>query len=233
LALIAGAIAVGSLVQGSLGFGMVLIAGPLVTLIEPRAVPGMFLLLGFPLVSWVLIRDRAALDVPGFGQMMAGRALGTVAAFGVLVVVSRQALTAMIGAAIVIAALLSWRLVEWRSGTFGRIVAGGISGLMATVAAVGGPAMALAYRDREPPELRATLAATFLVGGVLSVIALAASDLLHWWHARLSLLMLPAELLGVAVSGLVLGRIRAETLRKAVLALAAGGGAVVMLKALI
>jgi hypothetical protein len=139
----------------------------------------------------------------------------------------------MIGAAIVIAALLSWRLVEWRSGTFGRIVAGGISGLMATVAAVGGPAMALAYRDREPPELRATLAATFLVGGVLSVIALAASDLLHWWHARLSLLMLPAELLGVAVSGLVLGRIRAETLRKAVLALAAGGGAVVMLKALI
>lgn len=232
LAIVAGAVAVGGLVQGSLGFGFALTAGPIVAFIEPGALPGLFILLGLPTAIWMLLRERGSLDKPGFTQMLGGRIVGTLAAFGVLAVVSRDSLTVLIGGGIVAAAVLSWRTVDLRPGIGLRIVAGSVSGLMGTIAAVGGPAMALAYQDRAGSELRATLAATFLVGGLFSLLALSASGLLEWWHLELSLMMMPAELMGVAASGLLLPFLHREAMRTGVLLLAACGGLIVVLKAL-
>jgi uncharacterized protein len=73
----------------------------------------------------------------------------------------------LIGSAIVIAAVMSRRMVGFRAGAGTKVLAGSVSGLMATVGAVGGPALALAYQDRDAPELRATLAATFLATDLL------------------------------------------------------------------
>jgi hypothetical protein len=84
----------------------------------------------------MVLRERAALDVPGFVQMVGGRVVGTLAAFVVLVLVSPQLLTVLIGGAIVIAAVLSWRMVEFRPGAPAKMVAGSVSGLMETVAVV-------------------------------------------------------------------------------------------------
>ncbi|MGH2757618.1 MAG: sulfite exporter TauE/SafE family protein [Actinomycetota bacterium] len=233
LCIAAGAIAIGGLVHGSVGIGFVLVSAPVVGLIEPRALPALFVLLGFPIEIWMVLRERAAVDVPGFVQMVGGRVIGTFAAFVVLVVISPHLLTVLIGSAIVIAALLSWRMTGFRSGTATRVVAGGVSGLMGTVAAVGGPALALAYQDREGPVLRATLAATFLATDLLSVAALVASDLLHWWHAQLFVVMLPALMLGVGLSGRVIGRVDTKVLRTGVLLVSAMGGSAVVLKALL
>jgi uncharacterized protein len=233
LGVAAGAIAVGGLVHGSIGIGFVLISAPVVGLVEPRALPALFVLLGFPMEVWMVLRERGALDVPGFIQMVGGRVIGTLAAFVVLIIVSPQLLTVLIGSSIVVAAVLSWRITGFRSGTGAKVVAGSISGLMATVAAAGGPALALAYQDREGPELRATLAATFLATDLLSVAALAASGLLHWWHAQLCLIVLPAQLLGVGLSGLVLGRLDAMALRTGVLLVAGMGGVAVVLRAIL
>jgi uncharacterized membrane protein YfcA len=233
LGLAAGAIAVGGLVHGSMGLGFVLIAGPVVALIEPAAVPALFVLLGFPMGIWMVLRERAALDRPGLMQMVGGRVIGTLAAFLVLVVVSRDLLTVLTGSAIVIAAGLSWRMVGFRSGAATKVLAGSVSGLMATVGAVGGPALALAYQDREAPELRATLAATFLATDVFPLAALVVSGFLHWWHVQLAVMMLPAELVGVGVSGLLLRRLDPAAVRVGVLLIAAAGGIAVVLKAIL
>jgi uncharacterized membrane protein YfcA len=137
LGVAAGAIAVGGLVHGSIGIGFVLISAPVVGLIEPRALPALFVLLGFPLEVWMVLRERRAVDVPGFIQMVGGRVIGTLAAFVVLIIVSPQLLTVLIGSAIVVAAVLSWRMTGFRSGSRAKVVAGSVSGLMATVAAAG------------------------------------------------------------------------------------------------
>lgn len=233
LGLAAGAIAVGGLVHGSIGIGFVLIAAPVVGLIEPRALPALFVLLGFPMEIWMVLRERAAVDVPGFIQMVGGRVIGTFAAFLVLIVVSRRLLTVLIGGAIIIAAMLTWRLAEFRLGAGTRVVAGSVSGLMGTVAAVGGPALALAYQNREAPELRATLAATFLATDLLAVAALVASDLLQWWHVQLALMVLPAELMGVALSGRLIRRLDAVAVRMGVVLIAIVGGTSVAVKAIV
>jgi uncharacterized membrane protein YfcA len=233
IAVVASAVVIGGFIQGLLGFGLVLTAGPIVALVEPRAVPGVFILLGLPMGLWMLLRERGALDLPGFTQMLGGRLVGTVAAFGVLAVVSPDSLAALVGSAIVVAAALSWRTEGIPSTAGAKLVAGGVSGLMGTVGAVGGPAMALAYQRREGSELRSTLAATFLGGGLLSLVALQASGFLHWWHVQLSVMMMPAELLGVAASGAVLPYLRRDRLRAGVLLLAGAGGVVVVVRALL
>jgi uncharacterized membrane protein YfcA len=233
LAVAAGAVAVGGMIQGVLGFGLVLTAGPIIAFIEPKALPGVFILLGLPMGVWMLLRERKALDVPGFAQLLGGRAVGTLAAFGILAIATPDSLAVVVGTAIVIAAIISWRTVEVPSAPSLKLIAGGVSGLMGTVAAVGGPAMALAYQNREGSELRSTLAATFLVGGLLSLVALTASGFLHWWHVRLSLLMMPAELFGVAASGAVIPYLRRKWLRSGVLLLAGIGGLIVVAKAVL
>ncbi len=233
LMLVAGAVAVGSLIQASLGFGFVLVAGPVVAFIEPLSLPGLFILLGIPLQIWMLLRERASIDRPGLVQMMGGQVVGTVAAFGVLSVVAAETLGVLIGASILLAALLSWRVHGFEPGLASRVGAGGISGLMSTVAAVGGPAVALVYRDRDAREVRATLAAVFLGGSVLSLIAVQASGLMEWWHLRLAVLLLPAQVIGAALSTPLIHRLPPDRLRTGVLWLAAVGGAAVLLKGLI
>lgn len=223
------------MIQGVVGFGLVLTAGPVVALLEPSALPVVFLLLGFPMEIWMLIREHAAVDRPGFVQMMGGRAAGTVAAFWVLTVAGARMLAVLAGSAIVIAGLLSYRSprASATSRPVTMVIAGSVSGLMATVAAVGGPAMALAYRDREAAQVRATLALAFLVGGSLSLAALQFAGMVTWEHLRLALVLLPAEAIGLALSGFLLPRVHPGALRAAVLLLAVLGGAAVVLRALL
>lgn len=229
LAVASGAVLMGSAVQGTLGFGFVLLAGPIVSLVEPRALPAVFLLLGFPLEIWMLARERHAVDKTGFLQLTTGRIFGTVIAFSILVVISPDVLLVVVGVSIVLAAIVSLRAPLIEVGAMGRVVAGGISGLMATITAVGGPAMALAYRDREAAELRATLAATFLVGSVVSLGALWASGHLDLWQMQMGAWLLPAEVCGLFVSNILRARLDAGMIRTTMLWLAAcGGGAVVL-----
>lgn len=236
LALSAAAVLVGSTIQGLLGFGLVLTAGPVVALAEPRAIPATFLLLGIPIEVWMLARERHALDRCGFVQMMGGRLIGTLLAFGVLVAVSPDILSALIGVSIVFAAvLIGWRptRTDASSTASWKVVAGVVSGLMGTVAAVGGPVMALVYEGRRAAELRATLAATFLAGGFLSLIAVWSSGLLDLTHLQLALWLLPAEIAGLMLSTRLLTRVEDHKLRAAVLGLAGLGGATIVLRAVI
>ena len=227
------AIAVGALVQGSVGFGFVLVAGPLVALVEPGAVPATFLILALPMQAWMAVRERHAIDIGGFAQMTLGRVVGTVAGAFVLVVVARDELAGVVGCGIVVAVLISAFAPAFEPGAGARIAAGGVSGLMATVAAVGGPAMALVYQGRSGSELRATLALTFVAGGVLSLVALAVTGHLPPWHFVFAALLAPAELIGLALRGPVIGLLDAGWMRPAVLTFAAAGGLAVVAKALV
>jgi hypothetical protein len=55
----------------------------------------------------------------------------------------------------------------------------------------------------------------------LSLPSLALAGVMHWWHIRLAVALLPALGLGVGASRLMTGRVEGRWLRPAVLALAA------------
>mgnify|MGYP001444100149 FL=1 len=68
---------IGSTLQGSVGFGMGLLASPILMLIEPRFVPAPILLSTFCLTSFLAVREWDAIDVDGLRWAVVGRTGGT------------------------------------------------------------------------------------------------------------------------------------------------------------
>jgi len=73
-------VAVGSCVQASVGFGLGLIAAPLLFLIYPPLVPGPLMASSIALTLLIAFRERESIDFAGLGFAFAGRIVGTLVA---------------------------------------------------------------------------------------------------------------------------------------------------------
>ena len=78
--------------------------------------------------------------------------------------------------------------------------AGAASGFMATAAGLGGPPVALIYQRETGVRLRGTLAAYFIVGTVLSLIALAWAGRFGTDEMRMSVWLIPGTVIGYFLS---------------------------------
>jgi uncharacterized protein len=226
------AVLVGAVIQGSIGFGYALVSAPVLALARPDSLPGTLLFLAIPITVWMALRERHAIDVRGVAWITAGRVLGTGAGAALLVAVPASSLSVLFGALIVLAAGLSLLGPSFEARPRTRFLAGIASGAMGTAAAVGGPAVALVYQDRPGPELRSTLALSFVAGLVFSIGALLAVGELHAWQAVLALQLLPALVAGLAVARFTAPFLDGRWLRPAVLAFAAISGVAAVVKGL-
>jgi uncharacterized membrane protein YfcA len=232
LIVILGAVLIGAVVQGSVGFGFALVAAPVLTLVAPEALPVSLLLVTLPLTGVMALRERHAIDLRGFVLITAGRVVGTVGGVALLEAVPGRSLRVLFGALIALAAAISAAGPSLEAGDRTRLVAGVASGVMGTAAAVGGPALALVYRDRPGPELRSTLALSFVVGTVLSLAGLGVAGRIEGWHAVLALILLPTLWIGLLASGPLSRRVDRRWLRPAVLGYAFAAGAAALIEGL-
>jgi len=191
------AIAAGSLIQGSVGFGLSLVAAPVIGLIEPQALPATLLLVALPLTAWMAHREWGDIDVRGFLEISLGRLPGTAGAVWVLSRIAPEDLSIVIGAVVVVAAALSAIAPDFDLRTRWRLAAGVASGLMGTMAAIGGPPLALAYQHHPGPRLRSTLAVSFVLGSLISLLALGVTGSVHRSHFVLALEVLPGLVIGL------------------------------------
>jgi uncharacterized protein len=210
----------GALIQGSIGFGLSLVLTPVLGILAPEALPAAIILAAQPLTALMAFRERGAMDRRGFVEITVGRLPGTAVAAAIAAAVSTDQLAVLIGCAVVAAALLSAAAPEFELTTNRRIVAGVFSGFMGTIAAVGGPPLAIAYQRRPGPEIRSTLAMTFLVGGFISLVALWAVGRLESDHVRVALALLPGMGLGLVTARRVHLLLDRAWLRPAVLTFA-------------
>ncbi len=223
----------GTLVQGSVGFGFALLAVPALLLAAPSALPVTPLVLAIPMVVTMALRERGAIDLPGFWRMTAGRVPGTIAGTWVVVALGADATTALVGALLVGAVVLSLAAASVVATPGTQVVAGFVSGVMSTTGAIGGPALGLAYQDRPGPELRSTLALAFAVGVVLSLASLAVAGEVRGEQVVWALQLLPAMALGLWASRFTATRLDGRWLKPAVLAFAALAGVAALLRALL
>jgi uncharacterized membrane protein YfcA len=198
--LLAGAIILfGAYLNGSLGFGMGMLSAPLLALVNPIFVPGPVLITGLLVTVFGVVRDRSALDVRETGWALAGRVPGT--ALGAAAVASLSG--PWLGLAISISVLTAVAM-----GTLGFVprrhagslfAAGAVSGLFATLAAVGGPPMVLIWQSAPAIQRRAALALFFLIGTFMSLGALLAVGALDRRILLVSLALTPACIAGFAL----------------------------------
>jgi hypothetical protein len=105
---------------------------------------------------------------------------------------------------------------------------------MRTATSPGRPPLLLLSQHHEGRRLRATLAATFLIGVILSLAALALAGEVTGAHVGLALALVPGTLAGVAASGRLTGLVdRGGWLRPAVLAFAAVTAMVAIVRGLV
>ena len=218
----------GFTLQGAVGFGMGMLGSPLLLLIDSRFVPGPILASTMVFTGLLTLRERRAIDFGGVRWAMAGRFVGTFPAVAVLALVPAEQLSLVFGTVVLLAVVISVSglHVEPRPATL--LVGGALSGLMGTIAAVGGPPIALLYQHASGARVRGTLSSVFLVGTVLSLAALVLVGRFGRDELLLSLALLPGAAIGFLVSRRIAARLDRGYTRRAVLAVASVAGLIVI-----
>jgi uncharacterized membrane protein YfcA len=229
VAVLAVAVAAGAVIQGSIGFGYALIAVPAMVLLLPWAVPVTPLFLALPMTLLMSAREWRSIDLGGFALITAGRLFGTVAGVVLLVLTPKGYLSVLTGLLILTAALGSFLKPTFEVNKRTRLAGGVASGVVGTVAALGGTPLALVYQDRSGAELRSTLAISFVVGIAMSLVGLGLAGQVEGRQVILALHLLPCMLVGLWVSRWVVERLDERWLRPAVLTFAAAAGLVIIL----
>ena len=193
-------VALACTVHGAVGFGMNLLAVPVLILLDPHLVPGPVVALGLALSLATLVRERSHWD-PRLWWAVLGLVPGTAAALALLHVVSKDLLTVVIGALVLVAVAMSALRVHVHPRSTTLSVAGAASGFLATAGGIGGPPVALVYAESEGPRLRSNLSAFFVITGVVSLAALAAVGDFTAREARTTVVLLPAAAVGFVASG--------------------------------
>lgn len=227
------AVALGAFVQGGVGYGMSLVAAPLLAVVDPTLVPTPLLLLTTVHSVLAVVRDGRHADWSGIGWAMLGRLPGT--ALGVLAVValSQKVFSLVVGSGVLACVVLS--TLRWRPRPQPRslVLAGIASGAGGTAAAIGGPPIALLYQAEKGPRVRGTIGGYFVLGSITSLTALAAAGQVTSQSLVSAAALTPFLLGGFALSGPLRPFLDNGWTRRAVLAVAAASAALLITHSLL
>lgn len=230
LATALGLVVIGSVIQGSIGFGLAAVVAPVLLLVNKIFLPGPVLATSMLLTVLIAWRDRQHAVWPEVAVGTTGRIIGMLPAALALRFMSGPTYELLFAAAVlagVVISMAGWHVRLTLRNLFLTAIG---SGFVSTVSAVGGPPMALVYQHEEAPKIRGTLNAIFTIGTPISLVGL-------WWagwfglpELKLGILLMPAVVVGFALSRYTAARIDGRHTRPAILALAAATAMVVIIR---
>lgn len=195
-----GIVTLGSVIQGSVGFGLGPFAVPLLFLLNPVFVPGPLILAALLLTLLMFFRERADVDFHGMQWAIVGRIVGTIIGAFVLTVVSGSQMVVLLAGLVILAVIINASGLRLKADSWTILGAGTLSGFMAIVAAIGGAPMALIYQDEAGPKIRSTLSGIFIIGIILAIISLIAIGRFGYIEFFAALWMTPGILIGYYIS---------------------------------
>ena len=211
----------GATVQGAVGYGMALVAGPILLLINPDLIPGPMTIAATLLVVLVIVRDKQALDIFGLKWAILGMFFGIGLGAYVLTNFSDRSYSAIFGGLIILAVLMSVIGIRFPPRKPILVSAGFLAGLMGILTTTSGPPIALVYQDAPGKKLRATISGYFVVGIIFTVATLVSIDKLGMQEINLSLFLMPGILAGFCLSSRIVHWVDRGFTRPAVLTIAA------------
>jgi uncharacterized membrane protein YfcA len=225
------AVAFSAWIQSSVGFGYALLSAPLLALVAPELVPGSVMVSAFVLAAATGYRERGHIDRRGVVLGITGRVPGSLVGAFALAGLPPQAMAMVFGGVVLLAIVMSvsgWRVSRAAPSL---IATGVLSGVMGTLTSIGGPPFALVYQDADGPTLRATLNTYFALGNLTSIAALVLANRFGSAELVRGALLMPATLVGLALSNTTRRWIDRGRTRGAVLAVATLSALGVLLKA--
>ena len=230
VAVVVAATMVGAFIQGSVGIGLNLIAAPAMALVDERLVPGPAIASAMALTILMAVRDRHGLHLGEIRTALLGRVPATVLAAATVALLPAGPLAVLFALLVLLAVAIIASGVHMRPTPRSLLVAGALSGYMATATSIGGPPMAMVYANEEGRRMRGTLAGFFLVGTVMSLGALALAGEFATEELSLSAVAVPGTVVGFVASRHGAHRLDAGHTRTAVLVVSVLGALSVLVK---
>ena len=227
------AVGLGALTQSAIGFGLAVVAAPFVVLVEPSLMPVGLLVGGFFLPLWELVSNERDIDVRLLASAYGMRLLLT--PIGVLLVAwaGAREIALLVGVMILVVVVVSLTPHSVRASAPNALVAGAVTGVAGTAAAIGGPFLALVLQHERPPRIRSTLAAFFVLGSATALIGLAIAGQVQATQLIAGAIWLPFIALGVWLGRPVRRAILPTRMRKVVLGFCTVASLVVIARALL
>lgn len=216
---------VGGLVQGTIGFGLSVVSVPVLSLLDRDLAPVPQLLIALPLAITIAWREWRHVDLGGVGWVLAGRFPGAIIGVILLKLFSDSALDFLIGALVLVGVVIVGGGFAVRLTPLNKLVGGVASGVMGLVASLGGPPLALLYRDVEGGRLRSSLNAIFSMGIVFSIVVRGVSGEITVNDLKVAAFLMPAAFIGLWVSRFFVARAEGRFLRTAVLVVSGAAAA--------
>jgi uncharacterized protein len=221
------------LLVGSVGYGMNLIAGPLLILIEPGIVPGPLLVAGLVISILMALRERNSIDIWGLKWALAGRIPASFGAAALLAILPLATFKLVFAGLVILAVVLSLSGLRFPHSRTSHIGAGLLSGIMGTIAAIGSPPVALLYQHDKGSRIRATIGGYGLVSTLTSMLFLAAFGEFSLPEINLSLMIIPGAVTGFLLSSRFTPILDKGYTRPAVLATAVLAAVIAVLQTLL
>lgn len=186
----------GCWIQTALGFGMAVIAAPIIVLIEPRWVP--ILLTKIALVLSILNTwsQRQDLRPRELAVPFIARIPGTVVGAWLLLQLHTFWLQVSVACCVLLAVWISYfgKQFDYTPGRLGT--AAFVSGIMGTTTSIGGPPMALVMQHGHAKTVRANLSLYFTYSCSISLVSYWLADLMTPALLWMSLSLVPVCLMG-------------------------------------
>ncbi len=208
----------GAMVQGSVGFGIALVAAPVLMQLDPRLVPGPLLVAGVPFMLLLAWRERREMPLRSIGAPVTGQLIGIVVALGFLELADARVLSIGVAVVVLVGVCLSIWGLKLKVTRKNFLMGGFLAGFMGTTSSMPGPALALIHQHVSAARMRATLAPFFCVGGFFGLVGLVATGQMGREETVMGLWLAPAGVLGLVLSNWTAPRMRESLVRPSVLA---------------
>lgn len=193
----------GTIMQVGAGVGFGIVTGPGGMLLAPPLVPGTMLCLGFAASAIGAGRISGPIAKAEVAMAFAGRCAGAALAGWLITRVGSQDRFALLFAALTLLGVaMSVSGLRLTPTPPALLVAGFLSGVMATVTTSGGAPIALIYQHQPVEKVRATLNAYFTIGLIPPIVSLWLAGVLDRLAVERALLLLPAVIAGVLLAHL-------------------------------
>jgi uncharacterized membrane protein YfcA len=152
-----------------MGFGMALLAAPIIVLLNPAWVPMVLTTTALFLSVANTWHQKRYLNLRSLAPAFVTRIPGTLFGAWCLLNLNVHHLQLLVAAAVLVAVAVSTLKLEFQSTPTRMAWAGCISGFMGTTTSIGGPPMALIMQYEAPTNVRANLSAYFTYSCLLSM----------------------------------------------------------------
>lgn len=218
----------GAVVQGGVGFGLGLVAAPMITVLDPTVMPGAIQMVNVTLPLFTLAAEWRRIDWRGLGFALLGRLPGSAIGALVVVYVSTRMLGIFVGVMVLIAVAVTASAVAIPRNGATLTAAGFVSGITGTATGIGGPPMGIVYQHAKGSQIRATLAMYFVLAAAQSLAILAAVGKLPGRSVVAGAALIPFMVVGFMVSGPLRRYLDGGRVRAGILAVAAASAFVLI-----